>query len=384
MTLASKLLEGYYPEEGGYVLEGMTPEVMMNQVNAICTECITGLYEAAQQYFTDDIIGQAEVITEGAGIIDKIKEAIGKFIQKIKDIWAWFVKKVKAFPAWIKGLFTKSVESTTEVVAKVEKSIGVKHKMIPFVKQSIIGKYASALDDACEILKDFVKKTKESSKDRDPDAVLAELEKNMAAYGKMHATGGDAGADIIENSLTQYSNAVDAKKKEYDNMIVNLANKMHEIDKVKEMVDDAKQVEGVPITKILSDAKNYNLKSKKIGDEITKELDIAVKESEKTLAVLNGSGFQKKMEQVFIKGFREDGGKGKYASTAQSVAQTYIGTTSRKLSMTTAVLNKCMSISSKVASGYMDISSKYKSAAMKGKSGGGDGESGEKPADNKE
>lgn len=389
MTLASKLLEGYYPEEGGYVLEGMTPEVMMNQVNAICTECITGLYEAAQQYFTDDIIGQAEVITEGAGIIDKIKEAIGKFIQKIKDIWAWFVKKVKAFPAWIKGLFTKSAEATAEVVQKAEKSIGINHKMVSCVSLSVVSKYESVLEQGIKILNDVSGEALEDFADSGAtNAVLQHIEQQLKdavkdASGGDYSKGNISKLGALKKLAQDYADDVNKLDDDYAAADGEMNTMIDTLDKYHKSFQENAKVEQVASTKVLSEAKNFYKKSKAVSDQITKPIQKAINTTEKTLSELNNPSYQKRLEQVFIKGYTDNGGKGNVAATASTVARTYIGATSKGMSILSASLNKAMTLSSKISAGYSAISSKLRSAVMKTKSGG-EGNSDNKPAENKE
>ena len=116
MSLASILLEGY----NGY---GNTDTINdpVSYLNEAAMECITGLYEASQQYYTDDIYGSASVLMEGSDAGSKLKEMWNKFVTAIKKVIDKFIEKIKNFVSAIRSRFSKQ-KSETEKVEKLIKS----------------------------------------------------------------------------------------------------------------------------------------------------------------------------------------------------------------------------------------------------------------------
>ena len=90
MTLAASLLEGY-----GYNGITNTSDIGNDPIlylQEACIEAVNALYEASQQYYIADIIGQVEVVTESNGNVEAIQESAGS---KLKQIWEAFKRKVK-------------------------------------------------------------------------------------------------------------------------------------------------------------------------------------------------------------------------------------------------------------------------------------------------
>ena len=114
MTLAASLLEGY-----GY--NGVAPSDNTTIVDPIlylqeaCIEAVNALYEASQQYYIADIIGQVEVVREGmtnealmesAG--EKLKQIWEAFKRKVKEIIDKIISKIRKVIQWIKAKLNKT------------------------------------------------------------------------------------------------------------------------------------------------------------------------------------------------------------------------------------------------------------------------------------
>lgn len=91
MSFAATLLEGY----NGYSSTETIINDPIGYMNEACIECITGLYEASEQFYTGDIIGQTQVLMEGSDPKQKIKELWEGFKKKIGEILAKFISKFR-------------------------------------------------------------------------------------------------------------------------------------------------------------------------------------------------------------------------------------------------------------------------------------------------
>ena len=107
MTLASKLLEGY-----GYNSDSSSINDPIGYMNEACIECINSLYEASQQFYTGDIIGQTQVLMEGADANKKMKELWEGFKKKVTSLLDKFIAKFKKVVSFFKK---KSKENSNDV-----------------------------------------------------------------------------------------------------------------------------------------------------------------------------------------------------------------------------------------------------------------------------
>lgn len=125
--LASELLAGYHGGNFDVTMESndIDPIAFIQEA---CIEFVTESTALVQQYYTADIIGQGQVITEGASpevimeansesLWSKFKELIKKLIKKLRE----WIKKVKA---WFKKKFSKKkVDETKKTIEKAAKTM---------------------------------------------------------------------------------------------------------------------------------------------------------------------------------------------------------------------------------------------------------------------
>lgn len=347
MTLASKLLEGYCPEGYDIVEEGLTPDIVMERTNSICIECINQLYAVAEAYFTDDLVAQTQVLTEGAGVVDKIKELIGNFIERVKKIWEWFVKKVKAFPAWIKSLFSKAEENTDKLIKRLD--IGHNDTKITSVDLSAVKKYL----DAVGVVQDNVKKysddiTKAYSK-VDLIDLLSKAEKIMADASNTTEMYSDAKADDIREEVARQYNAGDR-----DERNEQLDKCVNELKAANGRLDEAKETESllVDVRKCAINAKSAAQASK---NNIVKPIENSISVVEKLLTNVKSDSFKARLEKAFASGSGAASGN---SDIGANFARVYITSSVKILTEVTSDLNKIMSVAQSVVSGYQSIGSK--------------------------
>lgn len=386
MTLASRLLEGYCPEGYDIVEEGLTPDVVMERTNSICIECIQTLYEAAENFFTGDLVSQAQVLTEGAGVIDKIKELIGNFVEKIKKIWDWFVTKVKKFPGWLKSLFSKTAESTDKIIEKIEEKIEEETKSetksedsgtsftasgsfttsAPAKKKKVnevtvpdlnaVNKYAKEVGDIQAKVTEYSNELTKMYMGVDFEDLL-----DKAVKIGTEALSGDSssiGTRMADAARAMYKNdGREARNEKLDEYAKSLMIENGRLGKAKDVVTVR--------SKVLECAKNIRRNIVAAESKIIKPIENSVKVVEKLLSNIQKDSFKTRLENSFT------------AATASAMpeqlmshcASGYIHTSVKILTEITADLNKLMSTAQSIIKGYNDINSKLVRAVRPSSSG---------------
>lgn len=350
MTLASKLLEGYCPEGYEIVEEGLTPDIMMERVNSICTECITELFAVTEAYFTDDLVAQTQVLTEGSGVVDKIKELISKFVEKVKKIWKWFTDKVKQFPAWLKGLF-KKVEENADTVAK---RIDIQHRDVDTPDLAAVDKYLSAVGDIQAKVKEYSDKVVKLYGQVDFIGVLGSAERILKDAAKNQTNLG-----VDNKKLTEEINRM-WNSDSRDGLDDDLEKFNKDLTVEKNRFDSAKTVKAHS-TKVASYALKVKKASMSADSGIIKPVEGAVKVVESTLSQISAPSFQSRLENVFMKNDKNNNTPG----VATNYAQSYITQSTRILTAVTADMNKIMSIAKTIVSGYQAVNVKLVGAVRK-------------------
>ena len=347
MTLASKLLEGYCPEGYDIVEEGLTPDIVMERANSICIECITALYEAAEDYFTGDLVAQTQVLTEGVGVVDKIKELIGKFVDRIKKIWDWFVSKVKKFPAWLKSLFSKVEEKTDKLVEKLDKQNGA--KTVTSVDLSAVEKYLDAVGSVQDKVKSYSDTLTKAYSKVDLIDLLSKAEKIMADAS--HATRMYANEkldDIQAEVSKQYTNNGREERNEQLDKYVN------EMKAANGRLDAAKEGE-FSLDKVRKCAIKAKSSAQAAKSGIVKPIENSISVVEKLLTNIKSDSFKSRLEKAFTSG---GGGISDAQTIGANFARCYINSSVKILTEVTGDLNKLMSVAQSVVSGYQGIGSK--------------------------
>ena len=348
MTLASRLLEGYCPEGYDIVEEGLTPDVVMERTNSICIECIQGLYEAAEDFFTGDLIAQTQVLTEGVGVIDKIKELIGKFVEKIKNIWDWFIGKVKRFPAWFKSLFSKAAENTDTLIGKFE-GIGINHKEVTAPDLSVIDKAVAEINKVQKSVQTcsqaFVKAV---SLNGDPTALLADAEDTIAEMAKSYKP-------ILQSY--EYDGMDDEDIDEFKKQVDDIESEVNKHTNVaNSMLNSAKSVQ-VDKLKVIACAKNVRKNIIEAEKTTIKPLSDAINQMEKSLTVVKSDSFKARLEKAFVNNTiinKSD----RAATQASQVASKYVSGLSKEMSFVVSLMNKLLSVAKSLITGYNNINSK--------------------------
>ena len=357
MTLVSKLLEGYCPEGYDVVEEGLTPDIVMERTNSICVECINQLYAVAEAYFTDDLIGQTQVLTEGSGVVDKIKELISKFVEKIKKIWEWFTGKVKKFPAWLKSLFTKVEENNDKLIKRLD--IGHNNTKVTAVNLSAVEKYLDAVGSVQDKVKSYSDELTRVYTKVDLYDLLSKAEKIMADASKTTMMYQDAKIDdVMDEVAKQYKNDNREDRNEqldkYVNELKDANGRLAKAEETESLLDK--------VRKCAIKAKSAAQASK---NTIIKPVENSISVIEKMLTKIKSDGFKSRLEKAFAS---DNGAAAGSQNIGANFARVYINSSVKILTEVTADLNKLMSVAQSVVSGYQAIASKlYSSVKLQAK-----------------
>ena len=341
MTLASKLLEGYCPEGYDIVEEGLTPDIVMERANSICIECITALYEAAEDYFTGDLVAQTQVLTEGVGVVDKIKELIGKFVDRIKKIWEWFFEKVGKFPSWIKSMFSKLRERVDKMIVKFNGGYDVTAPDL-----SAVNDYIKEVGD----VQDNVKTYSNDMSKMYNNVNLASLLKTAAQIISDASQSSDKDdvsiTDKIDNEVSKMykDDGRESRNEKLDECTAALIAAQDKLDSAKEVT--------VKSSKVLDCIKNIQKAISSVESNIIKPIETSSRTVEKILKDIKSDSFKSSLEHAFISGKDDD------SSIGTKCASRYIQSSVKILGEVTTDMNKLMSAANSILKGYETASSR--------------------------
>ena len=301
MSLASILLEGY----NGY---GNTDTINdpVSYLNEAAMECITGLYEASQQYYTDDIYGSASVLMEGSDAGSKLKEMWNKFVTAIKKVIDKFIEKLKSIPAWFKKITSKQEKNIDDLSDKIRQSANTtiknavdRHNAIADAAEKAGDPSVYTIPDIIPIYESAVEcwtKAYDSLSSKSVEAVTVDLLSD--ARGLVEGNDKDLFrfASYVSN-LKNGSSAADVWKEAYSKEAGESTEEtISKLDKARSdmSASDIKTVQ-IKITdflNILSAMKN----ELKMSDNTVKDLNDYVKELEDFKKVISAPSTLKSME----------------------------------------------------------------------------------------